>query len=140
MLYYIFIGVTINKANKTLTEDEISILNRNKICIKEIGMLYLLYYNNRIVQRDISDVYELSAEDINSISLQSHELHHFQGCLKRTPLSLYTSYNNDFGFQQIAASATKPKPKPKATPKVAQASIPVPTSKIKPLINKKGNV
>ena len=100
-MYNIFIGITIRKNNKILTEDELSILQRYKISVKETPTQYLLYYHNHLIKRDISKLYELTLEDINIISLKSHELHYLQGCLKRTPIELYNSYDDNFGFHQI---------------------------------------
>lgn len=120
MKYLFFIGLSISKGAGTgagaveLNEaqrEDLLVLKGQGINVTETESEYIVYKKGLTVEC-AGNSYELSDTEIDQLRLERHELHHFQGCLRRVR-ALYDRYNDNFGFgvRVLPGPGLKPKPK-----------------------------
>lgn len=107
----LFIGLTVSKGCHQLTPEDMSELRAANILWHETEDEYVLYRNSVTTNEE-----HLGEEDIAKLTMERHELHNLQGCLRRMPAALYDKYNDNFGFHCRnyipSRISVKPKPKP----------------------------
>lgn len=100
MSYLYFIGITLSNELSN-NQDE---LNGSDITVNGKNV----YYKDRCLRTNISDVSNLTSEDIGKIQLTSYELQHFINELKRVRSNeIYNLYNDNLSLHKICVSKTK---------------------------------
>lgn len=102
MTYLFCIGITTQKTYVPCEDDHIW-ARYNNITILPHAKGHILVYKGKSVQKVDSRVDQGTAE---AIHMTSAEMHHFQGCIRRAPDSVYDFLNDDFGFHSLRKDAT----------------------------------